>query len=112
MKHFKSLTKHLPLLKTSEEELKSFIDDLYSFIDVHPEYELNSYIEILKRNNIEWGFESMKNADISQIDEVTVLALLVGAVRAEHFCEGALISFLDGGHINKWLTRLSELDEE
>lgn len=99
------------MLKVNGNELESFIYDLYSFIDAHSEYGLNKYIDILKENNIEWGMVSMESADISQLNEKAVLALLVGAVRAERFCEGAMRSFVEKGQINKWLTKLSELDE-
>ena len=39
------------------------------------------------------------------------MALIIGAVRAERFCDGALLDFLDTGCILKWLQRLEEIDE-
>ena len=41
-----------------------------------------------------------------------VMALLLGAIRAEKFCSGALKTFLELGCIEKWLTRLQELEKE
>lgn len=39
-----------------------------------------------------------------------VMALLMGAVRAERFCDGALKEFVENGSITKWLERLIERD--
>lgn len=41
-----------------------------------------------------------------------VLALILGAIRAERFCSGALNSFLEQGCIDKWLTRLKEIEKD
>ena len=41
-----------------------------------------------------------------------MLALILGAFRAERFCGGALKSFLEKGCIQKWLKRLEEIDNE
>ena len=71
--------------------------------------ELNRYGEILERNGLEWG-ESMSAADVSTLDAQCVMALLVGAVRAERFCDGVLLGFFRDGSIQKWLTRLKEID--
>lgn len=113
MKKYEVLTKYLSMLGTVDaRELRSFIDDIYTFIDGYPEYGLNSYIDILKENNIEWGMTAMQNADVSSLDEKAILALLVGAVRAERFCDGAVRTFVKEGQIHKWLTKLKELDKE
>ena len=44
------------------------------------------------------------------LDAKTVLALLNGAIRADRFCEGALLDFMKSGAIQRWLVRLKELD--
>ena len=74
--------------------------------------ELTRYGDILEKANIKWDAQSMKYADVSDLDGRTVMALLVGAVRAERFCDGALLAFCEGGNVAKWLQRLKELDEE
>ena len=89
-----------------------FIEDVYDFVSKHPEYELNRYYDILETNNIKWEKESMQNTDVSSLDEKCVVALLVGTVRAERFCDGVLLSFFKSGVIKKWLLRLKEIDEE
>ena len=40
-----------------------------------------------------------------------VMALIVGAVRAERFCDGALLTFFTDGSIRRWLERLKEINE-
>ena len=52
----------------------------------------------------------MSAADVSDKDAQCVLALILGAVRAERFCDGALMGFFKDGSIEKWLTRLLEID--
>nr|WP_308508152.1 DUF6508 domain-containing protein [uncultured Stomatobaculum sp.] len=89
-----------------------FIEDVYDFVSKHPEYELNRYHDILETNNIKWEKESMQNTDVSSLDGKCVVALLVGTVRAERFCDGVLLSFFKSGVIKKWLLRLKEIDEE
>ena len=89
-----------------------FIDDVYEFIENHEDMELNHYGEILNENGIDWGTQSMSEADVSVLDARSVLALIVGAVRAERFCDGALLEFFKNGNISKWLMRLKEIEAE
>lgn len=77
----------------------------------HSEYSLNKYGEILKEQNIEWGTRSMCAADVSSLSGQQVMALLMGAVRVERFCDGALKEFVENGSITKWLERLKEIDK-
>lgn len=88
-----------------------FHRDLYSFCESHPEYEHNRYGDVLKQNGLEWNTESMEGAEVSKMDAKTVIALLMGAVRAERFCDGALLEFFEDGAILRWLERLKEIDE-
>lgn len=88
-----------------------FIGDVYSFMDEHPEYELNKYHEILKENGLEWGMDSLKRADVSALNGKCVMALMMGAVRADKFATGALFSIFESGAIERWLLRLKEIDK-
>ena len=88
----------------------SFQEDLYKFCDEHPEFDHTRYGETLESNNIEWSTESMKATDVSILDEKCVIALLIGASRAERFCDGALLNFFESGCILKWLERLKAID--
>lgn len=134
---FESLTKHLPAIENAEgfgnwvvdRESKCIMDDpikmpyvnygttvadveqaIYDFVDEHPEYELTRYYDILERNGLEWGSQAMSGADLSELDGQTVMALLLGAVRAERFCDGALLGFFEDGSMRRWLLRLKEID--
>lgn len=135
---FESLTKHLSAIENAERfgnwvvdrESKGTIDDpiqmpyvnygttvtdvekaIYDFVDKHPEYELTHYHDILERNGLKWDSRVMSEADVSELDGQAVMALLLGAVRAERFCEGALLGFFDDGSVRRWLLRLREIDE-
>ena len=100
---------HFPFVNYSDM-VDQFVEDVYSFSDEHPEFGLNRYGEILEKNGLEWGGKSMSAADVSDKDAQCVLALILGAVRAERFCDGALMGFFKDGSIEKWLTRLLEID--
>ena len=136
---FESLTKHLPAIEKAEgfgnwivdRESKGTMDDpihmpyvnygttvmgieqaIYAFVDEHPEYELNRYSDILERNGLEWDGRVMSEADVSELNGQAVMALLLGAVRAERFCDGALLGFFEDGSVKRWLLRLREIDAE
>ncbi|HEM2542542.1 TPA: hypothetical protein U0398_001606 [Streptococcus suis] len=89
-----------------------FTDAVYQFIDEHPEFGLGRYRDILISSGIEWELEAMQHADVEKLDGITLMALLVGAVRAERFSEGALLAFYKNGSITKWIYRLKEIDQE
>jgi hypothetical protein len=52
----------------------------------------------------------MEKADVSDLNAQCVLSLVMGAIRAERFCDGALLDFFESGCILKWLERLNEID--
>nr|WP_314783864.1 DUF6508 domain-containing protein [Olsenella uli] len=136
---FESLTKHLSAIEEAESfgnwvvdrDSKGTMDDpiqmpyvnyettvtdveqaIYSFVDEHPENELTRYSDILERNGLEWDSRVMSEADVSELDGQAVMALLLGAVRAERFCDGALLRFFKDGSVRRWLLRLREIDEQ
>jgi hypothetical protein len=90
--------------------VNSFQMDLYKFCDEHPEYEHTRYNETLENNCLVWNTESMQAADVSKLDAKCVIALLIGASRADRFCEGALLNFFEIGCILKWLVRLNNIE--
>lgn len=136
MNKFENLIKYLPLLEddnigtwiidresdgTSEhpiqipfvnysEMIHRFIEDVYDFEEKNKDFELTRYGEILEKNGLEWGSKSMSEADVSSLDSLCVMALIMGAVRAERFCDGALLGFFKDGSIKKWLERLKEIN--
>lgn len=94
-----------------KELVDSFIREFYEFSDNHPEYQLSDYSSILHNNDIQWNRKSMKNAETECLDEQCILSLIMGAIRAERICEGALLNFLEDGRILKWLKRLKNIDD-
>lgn len=95
----------LPFVDYSET-VRNFINDVYIFEESNKDMDLTRYGDILKDNGIEWDTDSMKNVDVSSINVQCILALIMGAVRAERFCDGALLDFFNNGYILKWLERL------
>lgn len=87
-----------------------FEEAVYAFEAEHPEFQLNRYADILLLDGIRWDSESMANTDVGQLGGQTVMALILGAIRAERFCTGALNGFFERGCIERWLLRLEELD--
>lgn len=92
------------------EIVDNFISDIYSFEESNKDMELTRYGEILKDNGIEWDSVPMENADVSNLNAQGILALIIGAVRAERFCDGALFEFFESGCILKWLERLRSIE--
>lgn len=92
------------------EAVDALHHDIYDFCEAHPEYEHTNYHKTLEENGLEWDMTSMTNADVSSLDAKAVIALLIGACRAERFCDGALMDFLENGCIIRWLKRLEALD--
>lgn len=82
-------------------------DDIYKFAKESDEIVPSKYADILNANGIKWGYDSMMKADASELE----LALLIASLRAERFCDGALLGFIKRGAVIRWLKRLQELDE-
>lgn len=92
------------------ELVNMFVDEFYHFSENHPEYQLTSYGSILESNGLKWDDDSMGHSDIDTLDEKCILALIMGAIRVDRFCNGALLSFFMDGYILKWLKRLKAID--
>ena len=93
------------------EAMSHFIKILYQFCEDHPEYEYTQYCETLEKNGLQWDAKIMSEYDVSNAEAKLVIALLIGAVRAERFCDGALLSFCENGSILRWLKRLKVIDD-
>ena len=137
MKKYSALTKYINLLKndnagecicdkendgSSERPIQlpfviysitvhKLADDIYKFAKESDEIVPGKYAEILQANGIKWGYDSMIKADVSVLDAQCILALLIASLRAERFCDGALLDFIESGAVTRWLKRLQELDE-
>lgn len=102
--------KHFPYPMYTEV-VYELIEVVYEFEHENPEYELTKYGELLKERGLEWGQRSMENADVSNMDAQGIMALLMGMVRGERFCDGAIMGMIKSGAAKKWLLRLQELKE-
>ena len=137
MKNYSALTKYINLLKndnagewscdkendgSSERPIhvpfvsysiavNNLADDIYKFAKESDEIVPSKYTEILQTPAIKWGYDSMMKADASGLDAQCILALLIASLRAERFCDGALLGFIKSGAVARWLKRLQELDE-
>ena len=94
-----------------DRTVDEFVDTVYRFIRDYPEMDMRDYSDILEQSNIQWGSDSMMSTDAASLDGKTVVALIFGAIRAERFCDGALMEFCETGCIQKWLQRLKAIDE-
>ena len=89
--------------------VREFEKEVYKFEEDHPEIQLNRYNDIFLMNDLRWDEKVMINADVSNSNGQVVMALILGAIRAERFCDGELKYFLESGCIEKWLLRLQEI---
>lgn len=101
---------HLPFVIYSIT-VDKLTDDIYKFAKESDEIVLSKYADILNANGIKWGYDSMMKADASGLDAQCILALLIASLRAERFCDGALLEFIKSGAVTRWLKCLQELDE-
>jgi hypothetical protein len=72
--------------------------------------DIRNYSAILEEAGLKWDYTVMSNADVTGLTGRTLMALILGAIRADRFCEGTLLSFFNEGHIIKWLQRLKQID--
>ena len=101
--------KQFPFVKYSST-VDAFLHTLYAFCSAHPEFEHTKYRETLDTILHDWDINTMEKADVSTLDAKGVIALLICAVRADRFCDGALLTFLENSSILRWLERLAEID--
>lgn len=101
---------HVPFVSYSIAVSK-LEEDIYKFVKESDEIAPSNYADILNANGIEWNSDSMIKADASGLDAQCILALLIASLRAERFCDGALLGFIENGAVTRWLKRLQELDE-
>lgn len=101
--------RHMPWVDYSDLT-DSFIREFYDFADCHTEYELTDYQKILESDGLAWDGQTMRSTDPNQLDGQTILALIMGIIRADRFNEGALLAFLEDGTLTRWLKRLKDID--
>lgn len=94
-----------------DEEVSAFVEEVYKFGKKYPEYELEHYRSTMQANGIAWDEVALKNYPYEQANAQMVMVLIYAVIRAERFCDGALLAFLKEGYIERWLMRLKEIDE-
>ena len=92
------------------ELVVSFIEKFYAFSKAHPEYNLTNYKEILEENTVKWDADDMRLINPKKLNAQCILALIMGAICADRFCEGALLGFLEDGSMVKWLEQLKKIE--
>jgi len=102
---------HMPYVNYTSL-VNEFAAEFYQLSDTFPEYRLGEYRVILERSGIEWSLAGMSNADVENLNEQVILSLIMGAIRAERFCDGALLAFFENGSMLRWLKRLKEIDAQ
>ncbi|MDD7367021.1 MAG: DUF6508 domain-containing protein [Clostridiales bacterium] len=123
---YSSLTRYIPLFDENQPArwrgrsngfftaypaaVDRFVDAVCAFVAENADMALNRYHALLEKRGIKWEQYAMTRADVSRMDAQGVMALVVGAVRAERFCSGALGGFAESGCLRRWLERLAELD--
>lgn len=85
-----------------------FIVEANQFALNHPEIE--PYTDVLAHHGIKWDHDAMCRAKIENLNEACLAALITGSVRAEKFCDGAFLRFLEDGCVQKWLKALRDSD--
>lgn len=92
--------------------ISNFIDDVYMFKDENKEMDLIHYERILQEHGFEWSMNSLMSANVSQLDDSAVMAVIIGMLRADYYCNGSLDTFISEGCIVNCLRRLYELDNQ
>lgn len=84
--------------------------DVYSFAEKHPKFNHTKYSEILEENGIDLQDPSLFKNKLYNLDPKVVFIVLFSLIRAEHFCEGAIMSSLKEGKIQECLKVLRDSD--
>ena len=110
-KEFICITKYINNIKDIHDEFHFLTDFHKCIMEKEKNKNLFDYVKVLHKYGIEYEEKSMKNVDVSELGAESILALILGIMRADHFSEGTLKQFIDNGYIYKWLKRLKEIDD-
>ena len=98
----------IPFVSYSEL-VSDFIREFHSLIR-NLNYNLKDYSNILEKNNLKLDYKIVKNANMENLNEETIIALITGVIKSEKLCNGVILVFLKDGTIVNWLKKLKELD--
>lgn len=94
----------------NNRKVKWIENSVNKFERKHDNPVFHHYDVILSKNGISWDSESLIHMDVSNLDGVVVLALLIGAVRSKPFGDKTVETLLKNGIIRRWLLRLKKID--
>lgn len=87
-----------------------FLFDFELFIRKNSDIKYHNYEDVLKRAKIKNNVEAFYNADVTDLSSAVILAMIVGILRKDRFCEGILLDAFENEYILKWLKRIKEID--
>ena len=90
-----------------DETTEEFISKMYEVVPNGGK----DYGEVLREINQKYGDDYYK-VDISKLNGDMILYMMFAVIRGERFCEGIISKYIEKGTMDKWLTRLKELDEK
>lgn len=101
---------HMPFVSFSDTTM-NFIQDAYACAEKNKDLESNRYKDNIAEKGINPTLKTLEEADVSDLDEKTVFSMVIYALRADRFCEGALLGTIECGAMKRWLIRLKEIDD-
>ena len=101
---------HMPFVHYDEVVI-GLEESIYRFVDDHEDNGIRHYHEYLEMKGIEFNSDAIANMDVSKLDGLTVVVLMLTIVRQDRFCEGLLLEFCNNGCMTRWLKRLKEIDD-
>lgn len=89
-----------------------FLLDFELFTAKNSDIKYHNYEDILKKAKIKNSVEDFYNTTVSDLSADVILAMIIGILRKERFCEGILLDAFKNGYILKWLKRIKEIDKK
>ena len=107
---YEIITKHSNWDNFTSMDIDLVFQDLNKFIDANPDMDLRDYGSVLEAYGLAWSANSIENVDIMELDGRGIVVLLVAAYRGDHMCNGYFDELIHKGLVQKWITRLKEID--
>ena len=101
---------HMPFVHY-HQAVVDLVEAIHRYVYEHENTGIKDYRSYIENKGIEYRDETIANLDVSKLDGLTVVALMLTIVREDRFCEGLLLDFCKNGCMTKWLKRLKEIDD-
>lgn len=89
-----------------DEITSEFMHKMYEFV---PNGGQN-YDEVIYKATGYDCYNDLTTVDVSKLDGNTILYMIFSIIRGERFSDGLFSSYVANGTMDKWLTKLQELD--